>query len=205
MEEENKSVFEKTEAMPAEEAKEVLAVEEQVKEAAPSEDDDFIVGELSETETHEFILAEEDVGQVFEIESVELLKPITRNVDGPVEPLESNGNKFYQTKLKITYKGNSYASYVPNIKWYLGLKDGKKTLDPWFRLKMEEEDLTDNFTPEITKVYFRFCKKFGFELGKLNRKDFVAQLTGKKVKLINTSGKYQGNKWNRIDVAEFIE
>ncbi|MCK4260174.1 MAG: hypothetical protein KAX49_14445 [Halanaerobiales bacterium] len=208
MEEEKKSVFEETaakEIMPGatinpEEDKEVLSSTEK--------EDDFIIGELQETEIKLFILSDEDDNEdnkkEFVIESVELMKPITKNVDGVIEPLKSNGKKYYQTKLKILYKDTDYASYIPNIKWYLGLdKEGKKTLTPWFRLKCVEEDLKDNFTPEITKMYYRFCNKFDIEVGKLTRNEFVDQLVGKKVILKNTSGKYNGKTWNRIDIKSF--
>jgi len=93
---------------------------------------------------------------------------------------------------------------VPNVKWYVDIRDGKKTLNPWFRKQVEADELDNQFTPEITKIYYKYCKAFGHVLGKLSSKEFVEGLVGKKVFLKTKSDKYEGKRWTRIDVVDFV-
>lgn len=67
-----------------------------------------------------------------------------------------------------------------------------------------EEAYEDNFISEVTKLYYRYCQKNNKEFGKVIQKQFVESLVGCKVKVKNSTGVYNGDRWNRIDIVEFV-
>lgn len=168
--------------------------------------------DFSDKENEEIRLEEKDEGKVFEIESVEILKPLLVNPDGS----RNEGIKLsdkpdakvgYKTKLKVKYKNSQYVSLLPNIKWYKNVQaNGTTKLMPWFAItpkKSVESDLKSNFVAEVTKLYFRFCEFKNVKPGKVSRKDFCENLVGLKVKLVTKEFEYEGTKY-RIDVDSFI-
>ncbi len=209
----NESVFDavdKSEAIPEQQepvqSEECKPTEKEIEEAISENEEDFVIGDLSDEDSYDIKLSESDEGKVFEIERVENRPPKTKDEKGTIAPIVSkNGKSYYQGKMRVYYVGTTYVSIVPNVKWYVSLNSdsGKKQLNPWFLQAIDESKLTDNFTPEISKVYFKFCQKFGHEVGKLSQAQFVTELVGKKVKLTTTSGEYNGKPWSRIDLQEF--
>lgn len=194
-------------------------------EVPPKEiESDFELGELSfkTAEQLEVQIADEDYDEenketvkTFVIKTAELLKPNTRDNEGkfippaPFNKDKPDGDKGYKTYLKITYEECNYLSLIPNVKWYVGVDrvTKKKRLNPWFFTKMTEDKLSDNFTAEISKLYYKYCVKFGYKVSKtfaeLGTKLFVEGLVGKKVKLTQWSTDHNGMKY-RIDIKEFI-
>ena len=191
--------------------------EQPLHEMATTENIEFVApdvefGELSSSEKKDIMILEEDKTKVFEIESAEILKPRLVDVDGKlIEPKVFNEKdptkKGYTTKLSITYKDSNYLSLLPNIKWYIGVNanTGKKVLNPWFNTTVTKDDLTSQYTSEISKLYFKYCEKFGHVVGKLTQNDFVAGLKGKQVKLKQWSTKWEGTTRYRLDISEFVE
>ena len=193
------------------------SVEEQMNDV--SDDEIEIDDTLSNKASDDLKLKEEDVGKVFVIESVEILKPQTKDAEGNrILPERFNKEKDdskegYKTKLKISYKDTDYVSFMPNIKWF-GNKgnDGKIRYVPWFATKARksvEAELKNTFTCEVTKIYLRFCVFKGIEPGKLSQSEFAdketSKLIGQKVKLVNTEFDYNDRITTRIDIVEFVE
>ena len=180
---------------------------------APSVEDEFDLGELSDSEKKEVVLRKEDEGKVFVIESAEIAKPLLRDVDGnfiPPKPFNEDDpdKKGYKTKVKVTYKDSDYISLLPSIKFYVGVnrQTNKKVLNPWFRTNgLTEEHLSDNFTAVISKLYFKYCKFVNKKPGKVTQKEFIESLPGMKVKLSQYKTKWKGNDSYRIDIAEFVK
>jgi len=226
MENENKELFDdvnKDFGTPKENQTQVNAfdatdsVEEDDMESTPTEiEGDFELGEMSSQTKLEVQLKDNDgadndnEGKTFIIENAELVKPRTRDADGNfIEPIVFNpkkpDQKGYVTKLKITYKDSDYISLIPNIKWYVSSAvKGKKTLNPWFATQITEDKLTDNFTSAISKLYFRFCTKHGYEVGKVPAAQFIKELPGKAVKLEQWQTTFEGAERFRIDIKEFV-
>lgn len=172
----------------------------------------YEIGELSDNEQKEVVLKEEDDGKIFRISYSKINEPILKDENGnpiPPKPFKEKGGKVgYKTKLKLLYEDTNYVSYIPNIKWYPGInkQTNKPMLSPWFPIDITEEDLTNQFTPEVSKLYFKFCKFIGVEPGKLTRKDFELQLNGKLAKVKQTKQKrIDGTLGYRIDIEEFVE
>jgi hypothetical protein len=196
-----------------------VTVDEEQKEtqekAQPElKDEGFEIEELSDQEVLEVQIEEKDKDKVFEIESTEILKPIMKDENGnfiapkPFNKEKQDSKVGYKTKVKITYKDSSYVSYIPNIKWFPGIdqNSGKKVLRPWFGIKgLDETKIKSKFTPEITKLYYRYCMTKGIELGKLTQSDFIRKLVGEKVKLDQYAEEYDGKMTYRIDIGEFVE
>jgi len=132
MEEENKSVFDEVEQI----SKEAIETPEEtvvVVESTPEEvinvavpdvesvvveenepEEDYAIGELSDAEAAVIELYEEDeydakseTHKEFTISNVELLKPKTMGVEGPIAPIEKDVIFYYTTKLRIQYEGTS--------------------------------------------------------------------------------------------------
>ena len=198
--EENKDVFD--EAQPVQELAIEAAVENKValKPKMEATETEYELEELSDAEKFDVKLAEEDEGKTFEIEAIELGRPNTSQA----VIVSETGKELFKTKLKVKYKDTNYMSLLPNIKWYVNDKNGKKILNPWFATNITEEQLQDNFTAETSKLYYRYCIKVDAVVGKVTAKEFVEGLVGMKVKLETTTGKYKGKDWGRIDIKEFI-
>lgn len=202
---------EENEIIPDVNSSETSDVEKELESIDIPEIDD----ELSDKKAADLKLKEEDKDKIFEIESVEILKPNLRDSEGNYIPPQKfnkekkDSSKGYKTKLKITYKDTEYVSYLPNVKWFQNtMSDGSKKLSPWFATKHSvgfEEDLKNNFICEITKLYFRYCKFVDKKVGKISQKEFVEGLEGTKVKLINSRHDYDGKTTYRIDIAEFVK
>lgn len=220
MEEENKKLFDSISESEFEDKNEEVSVEPEMVEAP--EEEDIELGELSGNTKKDVVIKQEDLtveGEekflIAEIESATPGKPLLKDVDGnPIPPKQFNENdpskKGYETKLKIEFKDNNYISLIPNIKWYISSreKDGKKVkvLNPWFRTNgLKEEDLEDKFVSEVSKLYIKYCKFTGEEIGKVSQQDFLNGLVGKKVKLVQWSQKYKGDDVYRIDIANFVK
>jgi len=176
------------------------------------EEEGFEIGELSDKKPLEIELKEEDKGKVFEIEDVEKLPPKTKDEEGKFISPKAFSDKpdskvGYKSKLKITFKDSDYVSYVPNIKWYPGVtKDGRKILNPWFPIKgLTEEKVKSKYTPEISKLYYKFCNFKGIEPGKITQQEFIEHLKGEKGKLGQYSEEFNGKMSHRIDIEEFVE
>ena len=209
---ENKNVLEEIDALETEDGDdgENLYVD---PETVKSTGADFEFGGLSDKEKKEVILKDEDKDRVFTIEKVELGLPMTRDLEGnliPPKPFSDQGDqtkKGYKSKLKITYADSNYISMIPSVKWYLGRvnpQTGKQTLNPWFNFNIGADDLADTFTAEISKLYYKFCIKFGYEPGKLTQQQFIKELEGKKVKLKQYTTKYNKETAYRLDISEFV-
>jgi hypothetical protein len=206
-------------------------VNDMVEPPKQNTEQDFEFGEISSGENkYQVVLNDEDINKEFVIESAEIMKPVTRDVDGNfIEPKAFNDKqpdkKGYVSKVRITYKGTNYLSVIPNVKWYIarGDKPGTKKLNPWFLTKVTSEKLDDNFTSEIGKMHYKFCKAYGYqvELTDDEKKDatlveknskkpelsggqFIKELVGKKVKLSQWKTFYEGGKRFRIDIKEFL-
>ena len=170
--------------------------------------------EISDDIVEELVveLAEEDVGKVFTIESVEILEPKTIDDDGNVIPPQPFNKKpdskiGYQSKLKITYKDSKYVSLLPNIKWYkrVDKQTQEERYVPWFNINnLDDNSLNDQFTAQTSKLYYKFCVKFGMTPGKVPRLTFIKELVGKNVKLSQYKTKYEGSMRYRIDIEEFV-
>ena len=207
--EENKDVFD--EVSPTDEV--VMEKGAEAPTAAPLEEKqvEYEMEELSDSEKFDIKLSEEDeavedketkklVCKEFEIEHIELGKPMTENAP----EVSETGKQFFKTKLKVKYKDTNYMSLLPNIKWYVNDRGGKKVLNPWFGTSgLTEKSLDDPFIAEVSKLYYRYCIKAGAEVGKITAKEFVEALVGMKVKLKTTTGKYKGKNWSRIDIHSF--
>lgn len=174
-------------------------------------EEDFEFGDLSESVKKEVILKDEDKDKIFTITSAELGKPLLKDVDGnsiPPKPFSDNDltKKGYKTKLKVEVAEGNYILLIPNIKWYVGTRNGKKVLNPWFRTTgLKAEDLNDKFVAETSKVYYRYCLFKGVEPGKLSQADFVKGLIGCKIKVKQWAEKYKGEMCYKIDIAEFVK
>jgi hypothetical protein len=176
----------------------------------------FEIEELSDQEVLEVKMEnpKEDKEKTFIIETTEILQPILKDEEGnfippkPFNEAKQDSKVGYKTKVKITYKDSNYVSYIPNIKWFPGIdqNSGKKVLRPWFGIKgLDETKIKSKFTPEITKLYHKFCMAKGIEPGKLSQNDFIRKLVGEKVKLDQYAEEYNGKMAYRIDIAEFVE
>jgi len=204
-------------------ANEILA-EQDTKKEDKLKEPEYQFGEFSEEKNYEIILNEklDDKGiteKVFEISKAELLKPRTIDNEGNIIPLRSlsksdETKKGYETKVAIYFKDTNYRALLPNIKWFLNTRISKdengndikvQSLTPTFRTKIAAEELDDTFTSIISKHYYIFCKTFGHIPGELTKKQFLEDLVGKKVKLKQFSGKYEGHTWNRIHIAEYVK
>lgn len=213
MDEENKELFDSIEE--SEFLDEVPTEEAPAMVDAPDEEE-VILGDLSDIAKKEIILKVEDLDEdgcmIVEIESAELGKPKLKDADGnPIPPKQFNetdaSKKGYETKIKIEFKDNNYISLIPNVKWYLGTnKEGKKTLNPWFRTTgLKEADLEDKYVSEASKTYYRYCKFMGQESGKISQAEFIKGLAGKKAKIKQWSDTFKKEKVYRIDIVEFLE
>ena len=170
---------------------------------------DIEIGELSDEERLDVTLKDEDKEKVFEIESVDMqeetLKRIIKSGEQPKPFNEDKPDSVgYQTRLRIKYKDSTYVSLIPSIRWYVNVIDGKTKIQPWFNLTIDEKDLNDNMTSTISKLYFRYCKHVGKEVGKVSQKEFIENLPGLKVKLEQWETKHKGKMSYRLDVKEFV-
>lgn len=190
-----------------------VKAEEPTKPEMTEEGIDYEVGSLSDEDILEVKLKEEDKDKVFEIESVELLAPILKDVEGnfippkPFNPLKPDSKVGYKTKLMLKIKDTNYVCYIPNVKWFPGVdrNTGKKVLNPWFGIKdLNEENIKSKFTPEITKLYYKLCKFLNIEPGKMNQQVFVDTLPGMKFKPEQYAEEYNGKMTYRIDIKEFV-
>lgn len=109
---------------------------EESKSTLNSDGFDYEVeAELSDTEAEDIKIKTEDLENDFIIESAEILTPQLKDADGnfiapePFNKEKPDSKKGYKTKLKLKFKDTSYASFVPNIKWFINIqKDGSKKL-----------------------------------------------------------------------------
>lgn len=174
--------------------------------------EEAVFGEVSDRIKFDVELNIEDKDRVFEIETVELKKPQLIDSNGnEVEPKASQNDPtklFYESKLILTYKDSNYASIVSTVKWYKQTREenGKTKIyyNPWFNTNIVEEQLTDKLTSDISKLFFRYCKKKGLDKKKVTQKAFLEGLKGMKVKLESQKGKYKGNDWAKLVVSEFV-
>lgn len=199
---ENEEVFDKVD--------EAVAAPVAAPSLQPVEEVEF--GEVSDRIKFDVELATEDKDKVFEIETVELKKPVLIDANGnEVEPMVSQNDStklYYNSKLVLTYKDSNYASIVPTVKWYKQTREenGKTKVyyNPWFNTNITEEQLTDKLTSDIAKLFYRYCKKKGLDKKKVTQKAFLEGLKGMKVKLVTERGKYKGNEWAKLTIAEFV-
>jgi hypothetical protein len=193
--------------------------------SAPPKDDmedpsDYEIGELSDAEQFDVQLKPEDKTQKdgkvisnkeFVIESVGIQQDKIRQLLMNKEPFvvfndKKPDQKGYQTRLQINYADSTYVSLIPAIRWY-PTKDkdtGKNTLVPWFSRIITEDKLYDPMTSTISKLYFRYCKFVGQEVGKVTQKEFLEGLVGKKVVLEEWETMYNGKKSYRLDIREIV-
>jgi hypothetical protein len=150
---------------------------------------------------------------VFEIEDAKILSPITKDIDGNLVPPEESTSKktgktvkYYTSKVQVLYKNSSYKTLIPSVRWWV---NGNK-LNPSFKTDYIE-NYNPKFTSEITKLYWKFCDKYGYDKTKKDRdkilspKQFLKELVGKKVILRELSGNYEGRDWTKLSIAEFKE
>jgi len=196
--EENEVVFDAVEAKPVSNSTELQEAEE------------VEFGDFSDSIKFDVQLAEGDESKFFEIDSVIVKKPVTIDANGAEVPMKvsQDGKKsYYQSKLILTFKDTNYAAIVPNIKWFKSVKevDGKQKtfLNPWFNVKLQEKDLTNNLVSDVSKLFYRYCKKKGLDIQKTTQKSFFEGLKGMKVKLESLSGEYKGKDYARLRVVEF--
>ncbi len=176
------------------------------------------VGGLAEEQSTEVKLKDEDKttennkiisNRTFTIKEVSIREDlIQRNIKDNVPMEVFNDEKpdelGYTTKLRILYEDTDYASYIPTIKWYYNDKQG--SLDPWiYRGELKEHQFEDRMISTITKLYNRYCKFIGVEVGKVTTKDFVEGLVGKKVVLEQNMSEYKGKTGFRLDIYAFKE
>jgi len=191
---------------------EEMAVEEEGKPLQVAEEIEF--GEFSDQVKYDVEILEADKGKVFEIETVEMKKPIMIDANGqPKKPIILSPNDptkvGYTTKLVLTFKGTNYAAIVPSIKWYKSSQtiDNKiKTYyNPWFNQNIKEAQLNDGLVSELSKLFFRYCKTHAIDMKKITQKQFIDGLVGQKVKLETKKGNYKSKDWSKITVTEFVK
>lgn len=167
----------------------------------------FEFGDAAEEEHLRIQLDEADKANVFEIASVEFLKPRLQDENGSfIPPSPFNPEKpdqiGYKAKVKVRYVGTDYVSYLPGLRWYPKVDNGKNVLSPWIVTELTADDLKNPMASTIGKVFYRYSQFVKND--KLTTKAFKEGLVGKKVKLEQYSSKYKGRMGYRIDIVEFV-
>lgn len=176
----------------------------------PLEEAEF--GEVSDKVKMDVELATEDKGKVFEIENAEIKRPILMDANkNPIEPKHAKKDPtkvYYESKVVVTFKGTNYVSIIPMVKWFKQIKvvEGKDKvfLNPWFNTTIVEKDLNNHLVSDISKVFYKYCKKKNLDQKKVTQKSFIDGLKGMKVKLEEDSGVYEGRPFARLKIAEFV-
>jgi len=194
----------------------VVVTDNTMVEKAP----EMILGNLSDGTQYDIIFLDDEktiektidrkvidvTEKVYTISTAEVAAPRTADADNNmIAPLESkSGKKFYTSKLNLTFDHSTYKSVLPNVKWFVNIKDGKTVLNPWFNIHYDEKT-DEKFVSVVSNLYFKLCKFLGKELGEMTQSQFTKSLAGKKVRLAMTKGIYEKRTWTRIDVAEFVK
>jgi hypothetical protein len=147
------------------------------------------------------------------IASVRILQPRTLDNDGkiipPIEKLSKKTgkvNKYYTSKVEILYENSRYKSMVSHIRWWVN----KDTLSPTF-VTQHTDNIDMKYVTEITKLYWKFCDNFGYDKTQtdknkiLSQKKFMDELVGKKVKIKELTGIYDGESWTKLSIDSFIK
>ncbi len=169
-----------------------------------------VFGELSGEIKYEKVLRPEDEGKVFTIMKAEERKPYIRDAMGnqikPKQVSQTDSTKIgYPSSLSVFIKDTSYVVNVSGLTYYVSKVNGKNIYTPWFNQKVTEEQLDDQYTSAVSKLFFKYCKFKKLDITKVTAKSFKEGLAGMKVKLKTKKGKYLGKEFTKIEIIDFIE
>ena len=142
-------------------------------------------------------------GTVFTIKEVRLRPPMQ---DAKI--LESKNGLYIKEKLELKFEeklGDKKIKVgIPSI-FYSVSEDNKINPIPSIPKACDDEDLEDNFTPELSKLRNLYCKFVGKDHKDVSNREFVKGLVGKKVEVYKKTGKYDGRKYAVLRVTGFTK
>jgi hypothetical protein len=188
-----------------------LDAEEEKDELVQADDSEDVFSELDDTPKYEKMLKPEDEGKTFIIEKAEKRNPIVKDNMGnripPRQMSKTDKTKLgYSTVLQIFLKDTDYVVNVSGITEYVTkLSPTKYQYNPWFQTDVKEEDLDDQFTSMISRLFFKYCKFKKLDITKVGRREFQKGLIGMKVKVKNRKGKFEGKEYVKTEIVDFVE
>ncbi|MBU0924186.1 hypothetical protein KKG81_04820 [bacterium] len=151
-----------------------------------------------------------EAGKTLTIENIKIGKPILKDKKGElIQPeINSNGNGYYKAKLIVMFKeeidGNKIREFVPSV--FYGVSDiGEINQKPIIPKTAAENKLEDNFTSELAKLRFKYCR-FVKKLPKdVSSQAFLKGMIGKKVSVEKISDEFKGKKWAKLKIIDFVQ
>jgi hypothetical protein len=177
-------------------------VEQEPAIPEPSIDD---LPDKSIADMHRVITIDDEIpeGTVFTIKEVRLRPP---HKDAKI--LESKNGLYIKEKLELKFEEKLGEDKIrvglPSI-FYSVSEDKKINPIPSIPKACEDEDLEDNFTPELSKLRNLYCKFVDKDPRTVSNKEFVKGLIGKKVEVYKKTGKYDGRKYAVLRIKRFVK
>ena len=177
------------------------AVEEQAQIKEVSIDD---LPDKSSADMYHVITLGDEIaeGTIFTIKEVRLRPPMQ---DAKI--LESKNGLYIKEKLEVKFEellnDKKIRAGIPSIFYSV---DENKVINPIPSIPKAclDEDLEDDFTPELSKLRNLYCKLVNKEPKEVSNKEFVKGLIGKKVEVYKKTGKYDGRKYAVLRIKKFI-
>jgi hypothetical protein len=165
---------------------------------------------LSSQIKYDKVLKPEDEGKVFAIASAQERKPYVKNSMGnqiqPKQMSSKDSTKVgYPSSLTILLKDTNYIVNVSGLTYYLSKENGKNIYTPWFKTDVKEDELEDQYTSQLSNLFFKYCKFKKLDIRKVTANDFKNALVGMKVKVITKKGKFNGQPYEKIQIVDFVE
>jgi len=185
----------------------------ELKETEETEELKEVVDEfkvLSDKPKYDKVLKAEDNEKTFIISKAEEREPYVRDqmqkTIPPKQMSSSDPSKVgYPSSLTVLLKDTTYVANVSGLTYYLSKENGKNIYTPWFQMKVKEEDLEDQYTSQLSALFFRYCQFKKLDITKTTANAFKEGLVGMKVKVKNKKGKFNGTPYEKIQIVEFVE
>lgn len=200
MEENNEKTFDELDSFDNEEESTLVS---------PSMEEDEI-RTLSNQIKHDKVLKKEDEEKVFEISDAKERIPRVRDNNGQVIPPKqmspTDKTKVgYPSVLMVFLKDTNYIINVSGLTYFWKKENGKNVYEPWFRTDVRAEDIGDQYTSQLTELFYKFCLFKKLDIAKTSRDEFKQKLIGMKIKVKNKKGKFQGKEYEKIQIIDFVE
>jgi hypothetical protein len=162
------------------------------------DDEEIVFGDVSDTVSKSVELEDEDIEEIdgqqvskewYSVKKVEFLKPHLKDSQGnpipekPFNDTKPDGAKGWKSKAEFELDEINYAVYIPGLKWFKNVREGKVTINPSFKTDLTHAHLSKNFTAEIEKLYIRYCEKLGVKIGSVSKKNFKEDFSNYEVRL----------------------
>jgi hypothetical protein len=144
---------------------------------------------------------------VLTIEDIKITKPYTIDSEGKeIPPKESeSGYKYYEKKVRVNFVETINDSRINDFisKVFFPVRENGIAKVPSIPRACTEEMLEDNFTNELSKLRFLYCRHIDKDPKDVDDKTFLLGLKGKKVKVKKETGKLKGRLWAKLKIVDF--